>query len=409
MVTRDSPASTGQRLLWLLDHHRGAEGALNCPLLCRLRGPLDPTSLTNALRGLADRHESLRTRFTGRGAGLRQQVHAGTGHLAPRFATSAAEVADAVRERLSPHGDLVRATVFRAAPDDHLLLLNLHHLVTDAWSNRVLFDELAALLDGRPLPPPAWQYADFTAWQRAEPQAAQREYWRRHLAGATPPPLPAATGERGTASLTADVDAATARGLRGLARQCGTTVFGAALAVYYALLATVTDRADLTVASLFANRVRPESRGTVGFLANMVLLRTVVPARGSYADLVRATGRTVAEAFVHQSLPVHTLGGDDRSAATDVVFQVLPDPVRAVRAGAVEARALVPDGVASRFDLELALVPADGGFRAVLFYNPGRVPEPFARTVLTGYTALAAAVAARPATPLDRLVPAVVA
>lgn len=426
MLVREVRASVGQRLLWLLDHYRGDNGALNCPVLCRFRGALDTALLGQALRGLARRHESLRTGFAGRGPGLRQRVVDHTGHLVPRrvdlvrsevpAAALDQAVAGELRRRIDPAGEPVRVTLWRVADDEHVLCLNMHHLLTDAWSNRILFDDLMALLGRSALPPTGWPYAEFAEWQYAHldsPQmAAHRDYWRAALAGARPPAIPqlaavSARSSRPTSSLALDIEPAVVEALRGLARQCRTTLFCATLSVHYALLLEVTGQHDLTVASLFANRTRPELRRTVGFLANMVLLRTRIPPRASFIDLLRATHRTVADAFVHQSVPCHLLPAEAMAGsparADDSVFQVMADPVYTVRVAGLDVEVLVPEGVSSRFDLELALVARERGYRAVLFSNPERVPASFASELLTGYATLAREVTARPVAPLSRL------
>lgn len=426
MLVREIRASVGQRLLWLLDHYRGDNGALNCPVLCRFRGTLDPALLDQALRELARRQESLRTRFTGRGPGLRQQVLDDTSHLVPYQVDLARSpvpaealdqaVAGELRRRIDPAGQPVRVTLWRVAEDDHVLCLNMHHLITDAWSNRILFDDLMALL-GRSEPPSAGRsYAEFTEWQYAHldspGMAAHRDYWRGTLAGARSPAVPQLTAastrrSRPTSSLALDIDPVVVDSLRGLARQCRTTLFCAALSIQYALLLEVTGQHDLTIASLFANRTLPELRRTVGFLANMVLLRTRIPRRASFVDLLRATHRTVAEAFVHQSVPFHMLPAEVRTSGPDrpddIVFQVMADPVYTARVAGLDVEVLVPEGVSSRFELELALVARGRGYRAVLFSNPQRVPAPFAGALLTGYAALAREVTARPVAPLSRL------
>lgn len=431
MAVRDVPASAGQRLLWLLDHHRGENGALNCPLLCRFRGVLDVVLLDRALRELAGRHESLRTRFAGRGPGLRQRVLDDDSHIAVRevdltvVATPRAALDDAVAgelcRRMDPTEEPVRATLWRLDNDDHVLCLNMHHLITDAWSNRILFEDLMNLLDpashGRSmLPPSGWQYTRFTEWQREQWDGAQMrahgDYWRGQLAGAKPPAMfqlaPSTVRDfRLTSCVALDIAPPVVEALRRLASQCRTTLFCAALSVHYALLRELTGQDDLTVASLFANRTRPELYRTVGFIANMVLLRTRIPRGASFVDLLRATHSTVVEAFVHQAMPFHMLPpgvmANTPMRADDAVFQMMADSVYSTRVAGLDVEVLVPEGVSSRFDLELALVARNRGYRAVLFSNPQRVPVSFTHEVLTGYAALAQEVTTRPATSLSRL------
>ncbi|WP_202638501.1 condensation domain-containing protein [Bailinhaonella thermotolerans] len=415
------PASAGQRLLWFLDRYRGAGGALNCPMVCRIGGPLDTAALEAALDGLAARHESLRTTFEGAGRNLVQVIHppgplplehagAGTGAAVDEALTAE------LRTRIDPVERPVRARLWRISPGEHVLCLNMHHLVTDTWSCDVLFRDLAAgyaalLGEGPPPPPVGWQYAQYALWQeRSLGRGGFRrheEYWKARLAGVTPPALPLKPGGGGGRRLSELVEAAGAGGLRELAAARRTTVFAVLLAVYYALLHRTTGQHDLAVASLFANRTRPEVQRTVGFLANLLVLRTSVPPRATFADLVDAARTTVLDASAHQRLPFHLLpqatarGGPVR--LDDVVFQLLAEPLdAAVRAGGVEFRGLVPD-VAGRFDFELALMPRGRGFAAKLFYAEDRADPAWARGFAAEYARLAAAAAADPSRPVTAL------
>jgi hypothetical protein len=422
------PASIGQRLLWVLDHYRGHEGALNCPVLCRIRGPLDTDALAGALADLTERHASLRTTFRGRGPRLVQLVHDPRPvPLDRRDLTGTPDPEEAVRReldaelarRIDPVTWPVRTTLWRLAPDHHVLCLNVHHLVTDAWSCPLLFRDLFRLYERRTgfaadVPPPAgWPFPRFGAWQQEQlaigAMRAHQAYWRRQLAGVTLPALPGRGdgGPRRAARETADIDAGVAKDLRRIAQDCRATTFATMLSVHYAVLHALTGQDDLAVASLFANRARPELAETVGFLANMVVLRTRLPASATFARTVRAAHFTVVGAMTHQDVPYQLLAlpalRSGTARADDVVFQVMAEPVYATRFGDLDVAALVPEGVGSRFDLELALVPTGMGYRAVLFYDAARFEPAFARDVVKHYAEVAAAAAAEPDAPLTAL------
>jgi Condensation domain len=424
VTEHEAPASIGQRLLWMIDHYRAGYSALSCPVLVRLHGPLDAAALATAVDGLCARHESLRTTFEGSARRLVQRVH--PPRPVPLRAVDLSATADPaaldraiaedLRTRVDPTSWPVRATLWRVAADDHVLCLNMHHLVSDAWSCGVLFGELRQLYEGAPLGPVGWQYRRFAQWQHdlinGDGLHRHREYWARQLAGASLPDLPvrtngAATEPRGSAVTAVDLGRGVVDALRQLAREQRTTLFAVLLAVYYAQLHRATGQRDLTVASLFANRSRQEVRGTVGFLANMVLLRTPLPAAGSFLDLVRQTHGTVVSAFIYQDLPYQMLPfGTVRTGALrpdDAVFQIMADPGYRVRAAGVDFELLVPDGIGSRFRFELALVPQDGGFRAVLFHDRDWIEPAWAAQFTAGYAELAAAVAGRPTATLAAL------
>lgn len=426
MGVRETPASIGQRLVWLLDHYRLQSGILNCPLVFRIRGRLDTGRLAAALGDLTARHESLRTTFTGRGPRLTQLIHdprplplTVTGLPGPdREQAVRSALTQELRTPVDAAGWPVRATLWQAGDNEHVLCLNMHHLVTDAWSCGLLFRELGLLLDQRhggtaELQPDAWQYAQFAQWQRdrVEGDALQphRAYWQQRLAGARLPGLPLSDIPAGTtlrwSSERGGIDSGAAGALRKIARAERTTIFSVMLALYYLLLYHRTGQADLTVTSLFANRTRREVQGTVGFIANMVLLRTLLRPGAGFASLVRETHATVIGALAHQELPFQMLPsgtlGSGAGRPNDVVFQMLAEPIqqRATAAGN-ELEGMIPE-VPGRFGVEFALVPAAGGFTALLFFTEDRLDRDWARQLVAGYSRLATAVAASPGRPLS--------
>jgi hypothetical protein len=415
---REEPASIGQRMLWLIDHHRGEQGALNYPVLARVRGRLDTAVLASALVHVVARHETLRTTFARRRGLLTQLVHEPAAvAVAERDLTAALDpdvalrdgLAEEIGERIDPTVAPFRVTLWRLAPEHQVLCVNVHHLVTDAWSCGILLDDLLhAMGGGAPLPRVGWQYRHYVRWQRGQLAAdrlrSHRDYWRAHLAGLQLCSLPlrdhlngSPAGGSGTAR--AVIDGAAVNGLRRLARAHGTTLFTVMLSAYYAVLHRVTGQTDVAIASLFANRTRPEIMRTVGFFANMVILRTRFEHGVTFAGLLRRTHATVGEALIHQQLPYYLLSQEELRAgdrrADDVVFQMLPEIPPPVAIGAVEVEVLLPE-VASRFDLELAVVPRGAGLDVILQYSRRRVDDAWAAGFVATYASFAAGVAAAP-------------
>jgi hypothetical protein len=426
---RRVPASVGQRLLWFLDRHRGGSGALNCPMVCRILGPLDEPALACCLETLTRRHESLRTTFSGRGRQLAQVIHeprplvverrdlSGLPHPAAGLQQA---LAAELRARVDPEIWPLRCTLWQVGREEHILCLNLHHLVTDTWSCGILLQELArayawAVGAGPGLPPAGWHYADFAAWQEgllgSDRFRRHEEYWRRQLQGAEAPPIPlrsgAVSGRWGSEE--GDVAPEVAEKLRGLARGHRTTPFAVMLAVCYTALHRLTGREDLALASQFANRSRPELVGTVGFVANQVVLRTRLPARATFSEVLAATRATVLDGFAHQELPHHLVprdpprdAGREALRLDDVVFQMLAEPLEvAIDAGRVRFEGMVPD-VVGRFDFELGIMPRGRGFGAKLFYAADRLDPAWAQAFMSAYLSVAAEVAAAPDTPIAR-------
>ncbi|GIJ79633.1 hypothetical protein Xph01_40650 [Micromonospora phaseoli] len=441
MDIQHTPASVAQRLLWMIKHYRTDFGALSCPVLCRLTGEVDADALDAALAALTARHESLRTTFTGRGARLAQVVHppapAGTRRVDLSDQPNPAAAADqAVRAELRTAIDPTewpsRTTLWRLAPREHILCLNLHHLVTDAWSTGILFRDLGTLYAratgalAQP-PPTGWQYASFVRWQQelldSDGLRRHREYWRRQLAGSQLPALGSPTGDPAgtdqsasagrtssedapaTSDVAIDLDRETVARLRALARTQHTTLFSVLLAVFYQHLHRITGQDDLAVASMFANRSRPELRETVGLLANMVLLRARVGQATTFAELIGQAHAAAIGAFTYQDLPYQMLPLDvvqtGGRRADDVLFNVMAEVRHRTVAAGVGFELLVPPGLGSRFRFELAVAPVGpADLRAVFYHRTAAYPGAQASEFVSGYAELAARLAAEPSAPL---------
>jgi hypothetical protein len=428
---RDAPLTAGQRLLLMMEHYRAATATLSCPVLSRIRGPLDTAALGAALDALVRRHEALRTTFRGRGPHATQQVHPPAPvvvrHVDLTMAGAPAPsdaIATELRDRIDVTSETVRATLWRTSGDEHVLCLNMHHLVTDAWSCGILFRELGELYHGHtggpgvpaPLTPAPWQYRHFVDWQndalRGGALDRQRSYWRRKLDGARPVALPrppaggaaADSPAERAAVAAAELPAAVTAGAHALARESRTTPFCVLLSAFYALLHQRSGQRDLTVASLFANRSRPESRGVVGFLANMVLLRTGWSSRASFAELVRLTHQTVIGAFAHQELPFQLLPPTVQRAgggrADDVVFQVMVDPEPLGTVAGTTFELLLPEAIGSRFGVELSLAPTGDAMRALLFHDTTHLDPADARLLVDEYVRLVEACVTDPGRPV---------
>lgn len=421
VVTREAPATVGQRLLWMMDHYRGTAefGAFNCPVLVRIRGRLDRPALSASLDALVRRHEALRTVIRGRGRDLWQQIRDAqpvpvdwrdvSGEPDPR-AVADAEITTELRTGIDVGASPIRVRAWILSPVDTLVCVNLHHIVTDAWSTGILFEELTALYarggDPAGLAPVRWQYADYAQRQHEQQRTGELDrqyaYWLRQLDGAElarPPRRSDAGSATGAVTGVAGVDisARTTRRLRELARTTGATLFTLLLAAYFAQLHRCGRQTDLAVASLFANRSRSESHGTVGFLANMVMLR-LHAAGDDPAALLRATHETVVGAFAHQEQPFQTLppnlvrtGG---MRPDDVVFQMVTDVPHTRHGGGAEFELLVPEAIGSRFSFELAVAPLRGGLRVLLFHRRDWFAAGDAEEFVGGYGTLVRRLAA---------------
>ncbi|HTB49608.1 MAG TPA: condensation domain-containing protein [Solirubrobacteraceae bacterium] len=426
---REEKASIGQRVLWQMDHHRGGHGALNCPLLLRLDGPLDVAALQAAIDALALRHEALRTTFVGRGPRLRQLIHAEPLPLAiteldiGEATTQENGLVEAIAGEVQTPTDIgerpIRLTLWKLAAERRVLCMNMHHLTTDGWSTALVANELgrlyrAIVADGPDLPAVDWQYADWAEWHHRQLEGERlrrmRTYWRERLAGAKLPELPRRHSdvpllERRTNVERRLLDADTVKAMQALARTFSTAFFTCLLAVYYVLLSHETGEGDLAVGSIFANRSRREAQSTVGFLSNMVVLRTRLSRRATFAEVIRAADDTVIGAFSHQELPFQMLPLDTIAAESmrpdAIVFQLFAGPMAPAKIGGVAFEPIidVPEGIGNRWELELSLAPAPDGLAVLLSYARDLYDGRWASSFLDGYVALASALARRPNIP----------
>ncbi|MEE4186788.1 MAG: condensation domain-containing protein, partial [Gammaproteobacteria bacterium] len=344
------PLSFAQERLWFIDELEPGNTQYNLPSAVSLAGELDVEALRRALDALALRHECLRTVFARAGREPRARVL--TTMSCPLVMHDAAGwPADELRAALTRlcnepfslgSGPLLRIHLLRQEPSRHLLLLIVHHIISDGVSLGRLLQELADLyrqaLDGNLSTAAATtpQYADFAAWQRATLRAAELErlqrYWRDQLAGAplrldlpTDYPRPAAPSYRGD-WCHEQLPAATLAALRSLARAHDATLYTLLLTAFAALLFRYSRQADLLIGSPVAGRQLSATETMQGLFVNSVVIRAQIEPSTRFADLLGQVTRTTLDALSHQSLPFEKLVemlAPDREPAMAPVFQVL--------------------------------------------------------------------------------------
>ncbi|MET7530313.1 amino acid adenylation domain-containing protein [Streptomyces goshikiensis] len=348
------PLSHAQQRLWVIQQIESASAAYNFPLVMRLRGPLDMAAWRAALADVTGRHEALRTLFATREGQVFQRI------LPAAEARPVVEVARASEEELTALIDAavrrpfdlsaelpLRASVFAVGPEDHVVVLLLHHITTDEWSDRPFLGDLATayaarLAGGRPhFEPLPVQYADYALWQRrllgdADDEgslaARQLAYWQGALEGAPEetelpadrprPARPAFTG----GELDIAFDAGTHQGLRRLAREHNASMFMVVHAAVAALLHRMGAGSDIPVGSPIAGRGDEALDDLVGFFVNTLVLRTDLGGDPGFGELLSRVRDTALAAFSHADVPFEAVVerlNPTRSLARNPLFQVM--------------------------------------------------------------------------------------
>ncbi|HLF24969.1 MAG TPA: amino acid adenylation domain-containing protein [Anaerolineae bacterium] len=358
----DLALSFAQQRLWFLDQLEPDSPLYNIPVALHLTGHLDLAALERSLNEIVCRHESLRTTF-GSVDGQPVQIIAPVLKVPlpmldlqelPPLEREAQARRVASEEARRPfdlaHGPLVRASVLHLAADEHVLLFNMHHIVSDGWSLDILTYELAALYPafcagqapalaaerrGSPLPGLPIQYADYAAWQRAWLRGAvldeQLAYWRQQLVGVPVldvptdrprPPMQTFCG----ATQAFSVSPATSQALRTLAQREQVTLFILLLAAFKTLLQRYTGQEDIVVGTPIANRQRSEIEGLIGFFVNTLVLRTDLSGAPSFREALGRVRDMALGAYAHQDVPFEMVVDalqPERNLSRTPLFQVM--------------------------------------------------------------------------------------
>jgi len=347
------PLSFAQQRLWFIDQLEPGRPFYNGNMTIRLKGHLDLKSMSRTLNEVVRRHEVLRTTFTSVN-GLPSQ------HIAPRLHLPLPIVdlsaLDEPQRTLTARGlarkeaqlpfdlsvgPLLRVTLVRLSDEEHVALVSMHHIVSDAWSLDVLVREVATLYaafsEGQPSPLEELpvQYADYAIWQRnylqGEVLAQQLEYWRKQLTGAPATlelpmarPRPKVQTYRG-AFYKLRFDAELTAALKALSLREGVTLFMTLLAAWKLMLARHTGQNDIVVGTAIANREWRETENLIGFFVNTLVLRTDLSGEPRFTELLKRVREVCLGAYAHQAVPFERLVEElrpERSLSTSPLFQV---------------------------------------------------------------------------------------
>ena len=387
----DYALSYGQRRLWILRQIESDPAVYTVSGAWRIDAALDVDALAAAFTALAARHEILRTEIVVRDGEPRQRILPSLGVPFAYEDLSAMPNADALaRERIAARtsfelseAPLWRAVLLRVAPERFVLVLHMHHIVSDGWSSEVFWRDLLALYRGDPLPPLAVQYRDYAAWQVGVLASADelRDYWHRTLAAPLPIlALPADAPRPGTKSFDGAThverfDPALLAAVKELAAACGVSMFSVLLAATAAVLHRWSGQNDIVLGTPVAGRQAVELEEQIGFYVNTLALRVAPEGKLAFGAFATSCGATVADALEHQAYPFDRLVEElapERDPSRSPLFDVLVVLQNAERGlvdrGALDAAPIdVPVPVA-RFDLTVFFAEDAGGLSVALEY-----------------------------------------
>ncbi len=404
---RDSatcPASIDQERLWFIDQLQPGNTAYNIFNASRIRGSLNVPIMERVINELIQRHEVLRTTLKSVD-GLPVQV------IAPALKITLEPVSlehlseaerydEAVRltteEFARPfdleNGPLVRVGLLRLAQDDFVLQVNMQHAITDRWSFAVFEKELAVLYQAfatghpSPLPELPIQFADYDVWQRermnGDEYKKDLEYWRKQLAGApfvldfpTDFPRPPIQNFRG-ARVYVSYPKSLLDGLKELSRREGVTMFMTLMAAFKTLIYRYTNQHDVLISTPIGTRLRPETENLVGYLLNLLIVRTDLSGDPTFRELLKREQDACVGAFAHQEVPFGKLVQElkpvqdpSRNPIAQVAFLYLDFPeATAMQFLGLTANHIDIDNGASRFDITLAMTETPDGFTVSIEY-----------------------------------------
>lgn len=406
--TAPLPLSYAQQRLWFLDQLEPDSSFYNMPVAFRLSGYLNDAALQQGFSEIVRRHENLRTSFVTENAAPTQRIssesalpvaHAdltGLSRQACRDALSDLCRQEAEKPFPLAVGPLIRVTLI-ALPDgagrrENILLLTMHHIISDGWSSAILMREFVSLYQafsrGRPSPLAELpiQYADFACWQRrrlvGDVLQRQIDYWRSKLDGApsllelpTDRPRPAVMAYRG-ASHQFEIPAALAEQIHRISRQYDATLFAVLLAALNILLFRYSHQKDICVGTPVANRNRMEIEGLIGFFVNTLVLRSDLSDDPQFNQLLAEVRNTVLDAQNHQDLPFEQLVEalrPERNVSYSPLFQVMfvlqNQSGQSLSLPGLDIGVIDEENTVAKFDLTLHIHENEGALAASFEYN----------------------------------------
>ncbi|MGA9378962.1 MAG: condensation domain-containing protein, partial [Phormidium sp.] len=442
IVKRDSnsslPLSFAQKRLWFIDQLEPNSSLYNIPLALRLEGTLHQLALEQSLKEIIARHEALRTNFITIDGQPNQIIHQETiGKLSvvdfPHLATTQPEmgIKELVKLQAIQPFDLANDSLFRTtlvilSETEQILLICMHHIVSDGWSIGVFIQELAALYNAyvQGLPSPLTivpiQYSDFALWQRqwlqGEVLERQLSYWKQQLAEIpallslpTDRPRPAVqtfTGAHQQFTLSVELT----EKLTQLSQSQGVTLFMTLLTAFDTLLYRYTGQTDMVVGTPIANRNQSEVEGVIGFFVNTLVLRTDLSGNPSFDELLNRVRDVSLAGYAHQDLPFEMLVEalqPERDLSYTPLFQVMfvlqNAPVSLVELNGLTVSFLAVEGAIAKFDLTLSMENTNTGLVGVWEYNTDLFDSSTIERMTGHFVTLLSSIVTNPQAPISQL------
>ncbi|RUR75337.1 non-ribosomal peptide synthetase [Chlorogloeopsis fritschii PCC 9212] len=398
------PLSFAQQRLWFFTQLEPDSYTYNIPAAVRLTGKLNLTALSQSIYEIIRRHEILRTTFTVVDGEAIQVIGNGENFTFPVIDLQAfseekkqQEVFNlAALEAQKPfdlvQGPLIRANLLKLAETDHVVLLTMHHIVSDGWSTGIFIKELTDLYTafcvGQPSPLPKLpiQYADFAIWQRkwlqGEVLQTQLNYWKQQLGGSLPilelpsdRPRPAIKSNNGATQIF-QISPDLTKQLVAFSQQEGVTLFMTLLAAFKVLLYRYTQQEDMIVGTPIANRNRAEIEGLIGFFVNTLVLRTNLSNNPTFREFLQQVREVTLGAYAHQDLPFERLVEElqfKRDLTHNPLFQVMfvlqNATTTPIQLPELTLQELTLEKNTAKFDLTVSLSETETGLRGDLEYN----------------------------------------
>ncbi|HEX8710130.1 MAG TPA: amino acid adenylation domain-containing protein, partial [Pyrinomonadaceae bacterium] len=433
------PATHAQQRFWFLSQFESGSAFYNIPAAIRLHGRLDTAALGESINEIVRRHESLRTIFVEVDGLPVQCVFPSQQQLVlPLFdltgmdaAEQDAEVSRLIDEEIGQpfklsQWPLLRVKLLRLDQEHHIVVLTMHHIISDGWSLGVFARELAALYESYAtgtqahLPELSLQYADYAVWQKewmsGEVLAGQLDYWRKQLGGNIAqlelptdrprPPVQSFSGATHTFRLPAELSAA----LENLSRARGVTLFMTLLAALDVLFYRYTGQRDIWIGSPVANRNRVEVEGMIGLFVNTLVLRTDLSGNPTFLELLERVREVSLGAYAHQDLPFEKLVEElqpERDLSRAPLFQVMfvlqnASPPEAELPG-LTLSFIEVDTKTAKFDLSISMSENAGGLNGSIRYNTDLFDAATIERLARHFEAILKAAAADSSQRIDRL------